>query len=57
MIGKGMVSLNFTECTAVAADIAEEDQISVRGKGKFVIDQVGPQTKKGRLGFRARKYI
>lgn len=57
MIGKGMVLLNFTECTAVAADVAEEDQISVRGKGKFAIDQMGPQTKKGRLGFRARKYI
>lgn len=57
LIEKGLVMLNFTECTAVSAEIAEEDKISVRGKGKFVVDRLGPQTKKGRLGFRARKYI
>lgn len=57
LIAKGLVTLNFTECTAVSAEVAEEDKISVRGKGKFVVDRIGPQTKKERLGFRARKYI
>lgn len=57
MIEKGLVLLNFTECTAVSAGVAEEDRISVRGKGKFVIDRIGPQTRKGRLGFQARKYV
>jgi len=57
MIEKGLVMLNFVECTAVSAAAVEEDQVSVRGKGRYVIDRIGPQTKKGRFGFRARKYV
>ena len=57
MIEKGLVSLDFAECTSVPREVEEEDKITVRGKGKFIVDQIGPQTKKGRLGFRGRKYV
>lgn len=57
LISRGAVNLNYTECLSSSHDVEEEDILTVRGKGKFIIDQIGPLTKKGRLALRARKYI
>ena len=37
--------------------VEEGSKLSVRGKGKFIIDRLGPLTKKGRLCVSGRKYI
>ena len=55
-IRSGNVFVNHREKTAVSDKLSEGDVISVRSKGKFVLDQIGPVTKKGRLSIRYRKY-
>ena len=56
-IAAGLVSLNHVPSTAQAAAVKDGDVISVRGAGRYVVDTVGPPTKKGRLFIQARKYI
>lgn len=53
----GLVSLNHEEISNSSKEVKPGDKISFRGKGRFVIDQVGPLTKKGRLLLKGRKYI
>ena len=57
MITAGMVMLNHVETVSVSAVVHDGDKLSVRGKGRFVLDQIGPVTKKGRLSIAGRKYI
>lgn len=57
MITSGLISVNHVVCTEVSANIDVDTVISVRGHGRFVVDRIGPPTKKGRLHFEARKYI
>ncbi|MDR1002166.1 MAG: hypothetical protein LBL82_02705 [Oscillospiraceae bacterium] len=57
LIKAGLVTLRFKEQTSVSASVCEGDKISIRGHGKFIVDKIGPQSKKGRLFFAARKYI
>ena len=56
-IRAGFVSVNHREETSLSAGIEEGDIISIRGKGRFVIDRLGPPTKKGRLGIAFRKFV
>lgn len=55
-IAAGLVMLNFAVCLSVSQEVAVGDKISVRGEGKFVVQQIGPLTRKQRLSFRAGKY-
>lgn len=57
LIRSGRVTLNYSEELSNSAAVADGAKISVRGYGKYIIDSIGPQTRKGRLSFRARKYI
>ncbi len=57
LIRTGLVSVNHHPVEEVAAAVDTTDVISVRGHGRFLIDQVGPETKKGRLVLLARKCI
>lgn len=57
MITAGLVMLNHMVTTSVSAVVHDGDKLSVRGKGRFVLDQIGPVTKKGRLSIAGRKYI
>lgn len=57
LIRAGRVTLNYNEELSSSAAVADGAKISVRGYGKFIIDQIGPQTRKGRLSLKARKYI
>ncbi len=57
LIKAGRVTLNYNEAYSNSASVADGAKISVRGYGKYIIDQIGPQTRKGRLSLKARKYI
>ena len=57
LIGAGLVMLNHVVSTSVSASVAQGSKLSVRGKGRFVLDRIGPVTKKGRLNIAGRKYI
>lgn len=53
----GMVNCNHIPATEVSTTVLTDSVISVRGYGRFIVDQIGPQTKKGRLYLSARKCI
>ncbi len=57
MIRSRLVEINHAEADSPSAAVQEGDVLSVRGKGRFVIDRLGPVTKKGRLCLAGRKYI
>lgn len=57
LIRAGLVMLNHEVNTSVSASVAEGNKLSIRGKGRFVLDRLGPVTKKGRLSIAGRKYI
>ncbi len=56
-IEAGLVSLNHMPCLSVSAAVREGDVLSVRGHGRFAVDAVGPQTKKGRYVLKLRQYL
>ena len=57
MIRLGLVSLNYTVCEKTDAPIAEGDVISVRGKGKGRIAQLGGRSRKDRLFVDAELFL
>jgi RNA-binding protein YlmH len=57
LISGGLVSVDFEATCNISALVGEGATVSIRGHGRFVIDRIGPQTKKGRLTFAARKYL
>lgn len=57
LIRSGLVSLRFQPQGSVTEPVREGDTLSIRGSGKYRITQIGPETKKGRLVFRAKKYL
>lgn len=57
IIRAGLVMLNHEVNTSVSAVVAPDSKLSIRGKGRFVLDRFGPMTKKGRLSIAGRKYI
>lgn len=48
-IRKGLVAVNWLECTEPSAEISPDDKISLRGKGKMEVGKVTGTSKKGRL--------
>ncbi|MBQ1411619.1 MAG: hypothetical protein IIY93_00310 [Clostridia bacterium] len=56
-ISAGQVLIRSVECKKVSQQVREGDTVTVRGKGKFVIDDMGDVTRKGRLILSARKYV
>lgn len=56
LITSGAVMVNHQEVLAVDRRLEEQDIISVRGHGKFILDSFGPLTGKGRLTVKCRKY-
>ena len=51
------VVVNGVECTDSAKRISSGDVITIRRKGKFIIDSVSEKTKKGRTVLRARQKL
>lgn len=53
----GSVSLNHQPIESVSKSVSVGDVLSVRGYGRYLIDQIGPVTKKGRLALYARRRL
>lgn len=56
ILGK-TVSLNHQICQNIAKDILQGDKISVRGYGKFILEEIGNPTKKGRIHIKIKHLI
>lgn len=56
-IAGGLVALDFLPVMNRAYRVLSGTVLSVRGYGRFLIDAVGPPTRKGRLRLSARKYL
>lgn len=56
ILGKA-VSLNHQTCQNIAKDILQGDNISVRGYGKFILEEIGNSTKKGRIHIKIKHLI
>lgn len=57
LIGAGRVQVNWRECTKGDKLLAPGDTVSARGFGKFVLEEVGGVTKKGRTAITLRVYV
>lgn len=57
MIITGLVSVDHQPTDNVSRQLSAPCTVSVRGCGRFLIDQIGPETKKGRLNLLARKCV
>ena len=57
LIRLGAVTLNYTICEKVDAPVKEGDTLSVRGKGKGRIAQIGGRSRKDRLFVEAEIYL
>ena len=55
-IKRGLVTLNYRELEATDKRLDEGDTLSLKGKGKAIIEKVGDFTKKGRLFIEIKKY-
>ena len=56
-IESGIVSVNSIQCCTVTRRVHSGDKVTVRGYGKYRIDDVGQTTRKGRIVLLALKYI
>lgn len=56
LIRNGSVALNYEVILSGSKKVAPEDILSIRGFGKYRVDQIGPPTKKGRLRLLAKRY-
>lgn len=57
LIAAGFVSVDFDTRCDNSYEVSGGAAVSIRGHGRFIVDSLGPQTKKGRLAFAARKYL
>ena len=57
LIEGGSVNLNFFEETKISKEISQGDILSLRGYGRFVLSEVGAQSKKGRIHITIGKYV
>ncbi len=56
-IRSGIVSLDHVECLKPDAKVEEGQTLVLRGRGKAVIDEIGGESKKGRIWVSIRKFI
>ena len=57
LIVGGSVEVNHQPVESVSSGVIAPTVISVRGHGRFAVDEIGPPTKKGRLNITARQYV
>ncbi len=56
-VSEGRVQKNYRPCNKSDSAVAQGDVISVRGVGKFTLQEVGGLSKKGRIGIVAKRYL
>lgn len=54
LINAGKVKLNYRECTDVSRTVAEGSLISVRGHGRFILEEAEGKTRSGRLHIKVK---
>lgn len=57
LIEADKVQINHRPCQSVSHKLSVGDLISVRGFGRFILDGIGNETRKGRLHITLKKYI
>ena len=57
LIRLGSVSVDHLPIDSVSAVVSAPCTVSIRGSGRYLVDQIGPETKKGRLALLARKVL
>lgn len=57
LIEDRMASINSVCCEKAVKTVVSGDKITVRGKGKFVIDSIDNRSKKDRLILKAKKFV
>ena len=50
------VSINYQEELKYTKSVKEKDVIVIRGKGKFIVENIGDKNQKGRLNINIKKY-
>ena len=57
LIEEGLVSINSAACIKATRLVSPDDKITVRGKGKFIVNSLADKTKKGRTVLEYSKYV
>lgn len=57
LVKSGSVSVNFFTQNQISAILKEEDILSIRGWGRYVVSQIGGQSKNGRLHLSCGRYV
>lgn len=57
LIRSGLVQLDYAPCQQVDRLLKEEDRLSIRGHGKFIVGGCDGLSKKGRIRLTVQKYI
>lgn len=57
MVSSGNISINHKETRSTDTAVSVGDVLSIRSKGRYIIDELGPETRKGKLHVSGRKYI
>ncbi len=56
-VQKGVVSVNHRVVDSASYHIHEKDVISLRGRGKIIVDAIGTESKKGRIRVNLLRYV
>lgn len=56
-IRAGLVQVEHSPCERVSRELREGETFSARGRGKFRLETVGAETRKGRLHIQVRQYL
>lgn len=56
-ISAGLLSVNYAPCLSPSRLLDQGDVLSVRGAGKFRLEEAGPVTRKGRIAIQIKKYL
>ncbi|MGI6264024.1 MAG: RNA-binding protein [Acutalibacteraceae bacterium] len=55
-IATGLVQLDHVVCQSASAEVKQGMILSIRGVGRFLVQTIGPPTRKGRLGLILQQY-
>ncbi len=56
-IRKGLVSVNHAECLKTDNKVEEGAILTLKGKGKAVLEEIGSESRKNRIWIRVKRYL
>lgn len=57
LIRSGNVTVNYTNAVSISAEMKAGNVFSIRGYGKYILDEINGKTKKDRIHIKIKKYI